>query len=66
MFCGVTPKQQIESVQRCTASRSPDVKKELGQRFIDYLISPDGQKAIGNYKIGGKALFYPNANDPGA
>jgi tungstate transport system substrate-binding protein len=42
------------------------VKKELGQDFIDWLISPEGQKAIADYKIGGEQLFYPNANDPTA
>jgi len=47
-------------------SRHPSVKKELGQRFIDYLISPEGQKAIANYRIDGQQLFYPNANDSGA
>ena len=44
----------------------PHVKKELGQAFIDWLISPQGQKAIADYKIGGEELFYPNANDPNA
>jgi tungstate transport system substrate-binding protein len=43
--------------------KHPNVKKELGQRFIDYLISPDGQNDIANYKIDGEQLFYPNAND---
>jgi len=47
-------------------NRHPNVKKELGQRFIDYLISPDGQRDIANYKIEGQQLFYPNANDAGA
>jgi tungstate transport system substrate-binding protein len=42
------------------------VKKELGQQFIDWLISPEGQKAIADYKIDGQQLFYPNANDPNA
>ena len=42
------------------------VKKELGQQFIDWLISPEGQKAIADYKINGEQLFYPNAQDPGA
>src|ERR1700761_9025325 len=44
----------------------PRVKKALGQQFIDWLISPDGQGAIAGYKINGEQLFYPNANDPGA
>jgi len=47
-------------------AKHPDVKKDFGQHFIDWLISPDGQKAIANYKIEGEQLFYPNANDPNA
>jgi tungstate transport system substrate-binding protein len=47
-------------------AKHPDVKKELGQQFIDWLISPDGQQTIANYKIEGEQLFYPNANDPNA
>jgi tungstate transport system substrate-binding protein len=47
-------------------AKHPDVKKELGQQFIDWLVSPDGQKTIANYKIDGEQLFYPNANDPNA
>ena len=42
------------------------VKKEMGQAFIDWVISPEGQKAIADYKIGGEQLFFPNANDLGA
>ena len=47
-------------------AKHPNVKKELGQTFIDWLISPEGQKVIADYKINGQQLFYPNANDPGA
>jgi tungstate transport system substrate-binding protein len=46
--------------------KHPDVKKDLGQQFIDWLVSPDGQQTIANYKIEGEQLFYPNANDPNA
>jgi tungstate transport system substrate-binding protein len=46
--------------------KHPTVKKDLGQQFIDYLISPEGQKDISNYKVNGEQLFYPNANDPSA
>jgi tungstate transport system substrate-binding protein len=42
------------------------VKQELGQQFIDWLTSAEGQKAIGDYKIDGQQLFYPNAGDPNA
>ncbi len=37
------------------------VKKEFGQQFIDWLVSPEGQKAIADYRIGGEQLFFPNA-----
>ena len=47
-------------------AKCPSVKKELGQQFIDWLISPEGQKVIAGYKINGQQLFYPNANDPNA
>ena len=44
-------------------AKHPDVKKELGQQFIDWLTSPDGQKTIANYKIEGKQVFYlPNTS----
>ena len=41
--------------------KHPNVKKDLGQAFVDWVISPDGQKAIADYKIGGEQLFFPNA-----
>lgn len=46
--------------------KHPSVKKDLGQQFIDWLVSPDGQKAIANYKINGEQLFHPSADDPNA
>ena len=46
--------------------KHPTVKKDLGQAFIDWLISPDGQKAIADYRIGGERLFIPNAGQAGA
>ena len=42
------------------------VKKELGQQFIDWLVSAEGQKAITDYKINGQQLFFANASVPGA
>ncbi len=42
------------------------VKKDFGQAFVDWLVSPEGQKAIADYKIGGQRLFFPNATAPGA
>jgi tungstate transport system substrate-binding protein len=46
--------------------KHPHVKKALGQAFIDWLVSPEGQNAIADYKINGQELFFPNANVPGA
>jgi tungstate transport system substrate-binding protein len=45
-------------------AKYPSVKKDLGQQFVDWVISADGQNAIAKYKINGQQLFYPNANDP--
>ena len=42
-------------------AKHPNVKKEMGQAFVDWVISPEGQKAIADYKIGGEQLFFPNA-----
>ena len=41
----------------------PHVKAELGQTFIDWLLSKEGQNAIAAYKVDGQQLFFPNAND---
>ena len=41
--------------------KHPNVKKDLGQKFIDWLVSPRGQDVIASYKIGGAQLFFPNA-----
>jgi tungstate transport system substrate-binding protein len=42
-------------------AKHPHVKKEMGQAFVDWVISPEGQRAIADYKIGGEQLFFPNA-----
>ena len=41
--------------------KHPNVKKELGQKFVDWLVSKRGQDVIASYRIGGKQLFFPNA-----
>jgi len=47
-------------------AKHPNVKADLGQQFIDYLVSEEGQRDIADYKINGEQLFYPNAADKGA
>ncbi len=42
------------------------VKVEAGQKFIDWVVSPAGQRAIAAYKIGDDQLFFPNAEAPAA
>jgi tungstate transport system substrate-binding protein len=46
--------------------KHPSAKRREGQAFIDWVVSPEGQSAIADYKIGGEQLFFPNAGEPGA
>ena len=46
--------------------KHPSVKKDLGQLFVEWVISPEGQQTIADYKINGEQLFFPNAGQPGA
>ena len=41
--------------------KHPSVKAEAGKAFINWLISPEGQTSIGEHKIDGQQLFFPNA-----
>jgi tungstate transport system substrate-binding protein len=43
-------------------ARHPHVKQALAQAFVDWVVSPAGQKTIADYKIGGEQLFFPNAS----
>jgi tungstate transport system substrate-binding protein len=47
-------------------ARYPGVKRDLGQQFVDWLTSPEGQRAIAGYRIDGEQLFFPNASDHNA
>ncbi len=42
-------------------AKHPHVKRDMGQAFVDWVISPEGQRAVAEYKIGGEQLFFPNA-----
>ena len=46
--------------------RHPNVKREWGQAFIDWLTSSAGQQTIAGYKINGEQLFFPNYRPPGS
>jgi len=41
--------------------KHPQVNKEAGQKFVDWLVSSEGQAAIAGYKVSGEQLFFPNA-----
>jgi tungstate transport system substrate-binding protein len=41
--------------------KCPGVKAELGQKFVDWVISDEGQAVIASYEVDGQQLFYPNA-----
>jgi tungstate transport system substrate-binding protein len=41
--------------------KHPSVKKDLGQTFIDWVLSGEGQETIRAYKIEGQQLFFANA-----
>lgn len=48
------------------AAKHPHIKKDMGQQFVNWIISAEGQRAISEFKIGGEQLFFPNAGDAGA
>lgn len=41
--------------------RFPHTRAMEGQAFIDWLVSPDGQALIGEYRIDGAPVFFPDA-----
>jgi tungstate transport system substrate-binding protein len=55
------------SVMLVNPVRHPHVKRELGQAFVRWILSSEGQSTIASYTIGGEALFLPcYAEDRGA
>jgi tungstate transport system substrate-binding protein len=47
-------------------ARHMHVKQDLGTAFVEWITSPEGQKAIAGYKIDGEQLFFPNYKRSGA
>jgi len=52
-------------VRLVSPEKHPNVRQELGQIFVDWLISPEGQAAIAGYKVDGQQVFFPNADKSG-
>ncbi|MEJ7930874.1 substrate-binding domain-containing protein [Ramlibacter sp. AN1015] len=48
-------------VMAVSANKHPHVKAAEAQKFVDWIVSPQGQQAISAYRIGGERLFFPNA-----
>ena len=51
-------------VMAVNPAKHPHVKLDLAQKFIDWVISPQGQAAVAAYKINNEQLFFPNAGKP--
>jgi tungstate transport system substrate-binding protein len=45
-------------------AKHPVPKQALAKRFAEWLVSPEGQAAIGAYKLDGEQLFHPSAAAP--
>ena len=43
--------------------KHPKTQVAPAQKFVDWVISKEGQQTIANYKIDGQQLFFPNANE---
>jgi tungstate transport system substrate-binding protein len=44
------------------AKKHAGVKSDLGQQFVDWVLSGEGQTAINGYKVEGQQLFFANAS----
>ena len=51
-------------VMAVNPAKHPHVKMDGAQKFIDWVISPQGQSAVAAYKINNEQLFFPNAGKP--
>jgi hypothetical protein len=54
---GVRPSSRAHQA----TTRERQTPAEAGQAFIDWLVSPEGQRAIAGYRLNGEQLFFPNA-----
>ena len=46
-------------------ARHPGVRAALARRFVDWILSAEGQAAIASHRVDGKQLFFPNAKRRG-
>ena len=45
-----------------SAERLPHLKHDLAKTWHEWLLSPEGQAAIADFKLSGQQLFFPNAD----
>lgn len=50
------------SLIQVNPAKHPAVKAALGRRFVDFLLSAEGQAEIARFRVEGQQLFFPNAN----
>lgn len=49
-------------VMAVNPEKDPHIRYDLARKYIDFVVSEQGQKIIAYYKKGGQQLFYPDAN----
>jgi tungstate transport system substrate-binding protein len=50
----------LYSAIQVNPARFPAVKSDVARRLIGWLCSPEGQKLIGDFTVGGRRLFTPS------
>jgi tungstate transport system substrate-binding protein len=58
----VPPLSNQYGVIRVSEKKHPHVKAQPARQFVDWLLSEEGQTAIGAFKVNGVQLFHPNAS----
>jgi ABC-type tungstate transport system permease subunit len=54
----------VAAIAKVTLIRLCLGRQDLARRFAQWLLSPEGQAAIGEYKVHGEQLFHPSASNP--
>lgn len=60
---GDTPLRNQYSVLTVNPAQCPKVQKDLAEKFENWWVSPETQKLIEDFRLEGKQLFFPNANE---
>lgn len=60
---GDNPLRNQYSVMTTNPAQCPKVDAELAKKFEDWWVSPSTQKLIEDFRLEGKQLFFPNANE---